>query len=137
MRGPLQLYANVRPVKSFPNVPSLLKDVKYGDIDWVRFAPRALLAHIPVSFEADLHVKNELDSFILDREHLGRSTAESPAPPATDENPREGWPYIERGGRKARENWPYPQYDHNDGSSTTNLRTWARGGTTLGGFGFP
>jgi isocitrate/isopropylmalate dehydrogenase len=35
MRGPLQLYANVRPVKNFPNVPSLLKDVQDGDIDWV------------------------------------------------------------------------------------------------------
>ncbi|KAI7788322.1 hypothetical protein LA080_012389 [Diaporthe eres] len=83
---------------------------------------------------------NELDSFILDREQIGSTTATSPVPPAADENPREGWPYIERGGRRARENWPYPQYDHNDGSTgsgTMSFRTWGRGGTTLGGFGFP
>lgn len=84
--------------------------------------------------------QNELDSFILNREHIGSNTAASPAPPAAEDNPREGWPYIERGGRKARENWPYPQYDHNDGateSGTMSFRTWGRGGTTIGGFGFP
>ncbi|OJJ54738.1 hypothetical protein ASPSYDRAFT_475185 [Aspergillus sydowii CBS 593.65] len=31
----MQLYANVRPVRNFPNVPSLLCDGKVGDIDWV------------------------------------------------------------------------------------------------------
>lgn len=31
----MQLYANVRPVKNFPNVPSPLSGVKPGDIDWV------------------------------------------------------------------------------------------------------
>ncbi|OKL64325.1 putative tartrate dehydrogenase/decarboxylase TtuC [Talaromyces atroroseus] len=35
IRGPMQLYANVRPVKSLPNVPSPLRGVKEGDIDWV------------------------------------------------------------------------------------------------------
>lgn len=35
IRGPMQLYANVRPVKNFPNVPSPLRNVKEGDIDWV------------------------------------------------------------------------------------------------------
>lgn len=35
IRGPMQLYANVRPVKNFPNVPSPLSGVKEGDIDWV------------------------------------------------------------------------------------------------------
>lgn len=81
--------------------------------------------------------QNELDSLILNREHIGTTTDTPPVPPAADENPREGWPYIEHGGRVARENWPYPQYDHNDGSNTTSFRTWARGGTTLGGFGLP
>ncbi|KAG8169040.1 hypothetical protein KVR01_001789 [Diaporthe batatas] len=84
---------------------------------------------------------NEIDSYLLDRGHVKETPATtSPASPPTNDNPREGWAYIERGGRKARENWSYPQYDHNDGSpaaSTTNFRTWARGGTTLGGFGFP
>ena len=31
----MQLWANVRPVKNFPNVPSPLPNVKDGDIDWV------------------------------------------------------------------------------------------------------
>lgn len=31
----MQLYANVRPVKNFPNVPSPLSGVKDGDIDWI------------------------------------------------------------------------------------------------------
>lgn len=31
----MQLYANVRPVRNFPNVPSPLSGVKQGDIDWV------------------------------------------------------------------------------------------------------
>lgn len=35
IRGPMQLYANVRPGRNFPNVPSLLRDGKVGDIDWV------------------------------------------------------------------------------------------------------
>ncbi|CEN61288.1 Putative Isocitrate/isopropylmalate dehydrogenase [Aspergillus calidoustus] len=35
IRGPMQLYANVRPVKTFPNVPSPLSHAKQGDIDWV------------------------------------------------------------------------------------------------------
>ncbi|RAH86930.1 tartrate dehydrogenase [Aspergillus japonicus CBS 114.51] len=35
IRSPMQLYANVRPVKNFPNVPSPLAGVKHGDIDWV------------------------------------------------------------------------------------------------------
>lgn len=31
----MQLWANVRPVKNFPNVPSRLSGMKAGDIDWV------------------------------------------------------------------------------------------------------
>ncbi|POS80991.1 hypothetical protein DHEL01_v200619 [Diaporthe helianthi] len=84
---------------------------------------------------------NEIDSYLLDLDHVkGPTATTSSASPAVDDNPREGWPYVERGGRKARENWPYPQYDHSDGSpgaNTTSFRTWAKGGATLGGFGFP
>ncbi|KAI9759885.1 MAG: hypothetical protein M4579_002010 [Chaenotheca gracillima] len=35
IRGPMQLYANVRPVRSFPKTKSPLRDVEEGDIDWV------------------------------------------------------------------------------------------------------
>ncbi|KAJ0120214.1 hypothetical protein J7T55_001070 [Diaporthe amygdali] len=87
----------------------------HGDVDW-----------------------NELDSFLLDREHIGSTTVASSSPPPSDENSRQGWPYIERSGRSSRENWPYPQYDHTGesaGSNTTSFRTWARAGATLGDFG--
>ncbi|EED17355.1 3-isopropylmalate dehydrogenase, putative [Talaromyces stipitatus ATCC 10500] len=35
IRGPMQLYANVRPVKNSPKLPSLLRGVEDGDIDWL------------------------------------------------------------------------------------------------------
>ncbi len=35
IRGPLQLYANVRPVRVFPGTSSRLKDTAAGDIDWL------------------------------------------------------------------------------------------------------
>jgi len=35
IRGPLQLYANVRPVRTFPGTKSRLRDGEEGDIDWV------------------------------------------------------------------------------------------------------
>jgi len=35
IRGPLQLYANVRPVRTFPGTRSRLRDGEEGDIDWV------------------------------------------------------------------------------------------------------
>ncbi|KAI3395375.1 hypothetical protein diail_1366 [Diaporthe ilicicola] len=77
---------------------------------------------------------NELDALLLDRERIGSTVTTSPAAPVADANPREGWPYIERGGRTARENWSYPQYDHKGESeeSSTNFRTWGRGGPMLG-----
>jgi tartrate dehydrogenase len=35
IRGPLQLYANVRPVRTFPGTQSPLRHADEGDIDWV------------------------------------------------------------------------------------------------------
>ena len=35
IRGPLQLYANVRPVRTFPGTQSRLRDGAPSDIDWV------------------------------------------------------------------------------------------------------
>lgn len=35
IRGPLQLYANIRPVRTFPGTQSRLRDGEAGDIDWV------------------------------------------------------------------------------------------------------
>lgn len=35
IRGPLQLYANVRPVRTFPGTQSPLRHAEDGDIDWV------------------------------------------------------------------------------------------------------
>lgn len=35
IRGPLQLYANVRPVRTFPGTQSPLRNAKAGEIDWV------------------------------------------------------------------------------------------------------
>lgn len=35
IRGPLQLYANVRPVRTFPGTRSRLRDAEEGDIDWL------------------------------------------------------------------------------------------------------
>ncbi|PMD32812.1 tartrate dehydrogenase/decarboxylase ttuC [Hyaloscypha variabilis F] len=35
IRGPLQLYANVRPVRTFPGTQSPLRNAKAGDIDWI------------------------------------------------------------------------------------------------------
>lgn len=35
IRGPLQLYANVRPVRTFPGTRSRLRDAESGDIDWL------------------------------------------------------------------------------------------------------
>ncbi|RFU24846.1 hypothetical protein B7463_g11492, partial [Scytalidium lignicola] len=35
IRGPLQLYANVRPVRTFPGTHSRIRDVDDSDIDWV------------------------------------------------------------------------------------------------------
>ncbi|KAK9452571.1 hypothetical protein V1511DRAFT_528391 [Dipodascopsis uninucleata] len=35
LRGPMQLYANIRPVKIFRGTKSYLRDVEIGDIDWV------------------------------------------------------------------------------------------------------
>lgn len=35
LRGPLQLYANVRPVRTFPGTLCALRDTKNEDIDWV------------------------------------------------------------------------------------------------------
>ncbi|KAK9473655.1 uncharacterized protein V1510DRAFT_328661 [Dipodascopsis tothii] len=35
IRGPMQLYANVRPVKVFKGTKSYIRDVSEGDIDWL------------------------------------------------------------------------------------------------------
>lgn len=35
LRGPLQLYANVRPVRTFPGTQSALRNAQNEDIDWV------------------------------------------------------------------------------------------------------
>lgn len=35
IRRPMQLYANVRPVRSFPKTQSYLRNVAEGDIDWI------------------------------------------------------------------------------------------------------
>ncbi len=35
IRGPLQLYVNVRPVRTFPGTQSHLRNARPGDIDWV------------------------------------------------------------------------------------------------------
>ena len=35
IRGPLQLYANVRPVRIFPGTQSPLRHAEEGDIDWI------------------------------------------------------------------------------------------------------
>lgn len=35
IRGPLQLYANVRPVRTLPGTTSRLRDGARDDIDWV------------------------------------------------------------------------------------------------------
>lgn len=35
IRGPLQQYANVRPVRTLPGSKSRLRDGERGDIDWV------------------------------------------------------------------------------------------------------
>jgi isocitrate/isopropylmalate dehydrogenase len=35
MRGPLQQYANVRPIQTFPGVPTALRSAEKGEIDWV------------------------------------------------------------------------------------------------------
>ncbi|ROV95744.1 hypothetical protein VMCG_07598 [Cytospora schulzeri] len=74
---------------------------------------------------------NEIDSFLFDREHIPGSSVSSTA--ATDDatSGREGFPYISHGGEKenSREGWPYPNYGGRARvESTTNFRTWARGG---------
>lgn len=76
--------------------------------------------------------QNEIDSFLLDREHIAGSTVSSIAATDDAKSSREGFPYISHGGEKEspREGWPYPNYGGGARvESTTNFRTWARGGT--------
>lgn len=83
--------------------------------------------------------QNDIDSFLLDREHIIGSVTATPSMTTYDADPAgEGSPYAAHGDEdNPREGWPYMNYSeggNHDVDSGTNFRTWARGGAAPAGF---
>ncbi|CZR50318.1 probable isocitrate/isopropylmalate dehydrogenase [Phialocephala subalpina] len=56
IRGPLQLYANVRPVRTFPGTQSPLRSAKASDIDWLLYAGHGGRSHVGQPWETATEV---------------------------------------------------------------------------------